>query len=147
MTRLIIISLISFVCVGCTTSSQIKYYQEAPAEFAKFYATGYAPIATQQGTNKTEKMLQAIKASKLEAYRELTEQVHGHQINGQASISDLIITHSALNSSIKGLIRGAKVIKSYPVNDDIYATELELDYKNLYLLYNSTALPRRIINE
>ena len=147
MIRLILISLLSLLCVSCTTSSQIKYYQEAPKEFAKFYATGYAPIESQQGNNKTEKMLRAIKASKLEAYRELTEQVHGHQIDGQASISELIVTHSALNSSIKGLIRGAKVIKSYPVNDKIYATELELDYKNLYLLYNSTALPRRIINE
>ena len=58
-----------------------------------------------------------------------------------------MIADSSLNASVRGLIRGAKVVKSYPVSDEIYATELELDYKNLYLLYNSTAMPRRVINE
>jgi len=140
--------IISVVLIwGCTSSSQIKYYQEAPKEFAKFYATGYAPINSQTGDNQTQKILQAIKASKLEAYRELTAQVHGHQIDSQTQLRELMIADSSLNASVRGLIRGAKVVKSYPVSDEIYATELELDYKNLYLLYNSTAMPRRVINE
>lgn len=147
MLRLLTAIVTTVLLWGCTSSSQVKYYQEAPKEFAKFYATGYAPINSQMGENKTERVLQAIKASKLEAYRELTAQVHGHQIDGQTQLSELMVANSSLNASVQGLIRGAKVIKSYPVSDEIYATELELDYKNLYLLYNSTAMPRRIINE
>ncbi|MGB1299203.1 MAG: LPP20 family lipoprotein [Psychrobium sp.] len=147
MLRLLTAIVTTVLLWGCTSSSQVKYYQEAPKEFAKFYATGYAPINSQMGENKTERMLQAIKASKLEAYRELTAQVHGHQIDGQTQLSELMVANSSLSASVQGLIRGAKVIKSYPVSDEIYATELELDYKNLYLLYNSTAMPRRIINE
>ncbi|MCG7530140.1 LPP20 family lipoprotein [Psychrobium sp. MM17-31] len=147
MLRLLTAIVTTVLLWGCTSSSQVKYYQEAPKEFAKFYATGYAPINSQMGENKTERILQAIKASKLEAYRELTAQVHGHQIDGQTQLSELMVANSSLNASVQGLIRGAKVIKSYPVSDEIYATELELDYKNLYLLYNSTAMPRRIINE
>ncbi len=147
MFRLLTIIISAALVWGCTSSSQIKYYQEAPKEFAKFYATGYAPINSQMGDNKTQKVLQAIKASKLEAYRELTAQVHGHQIDSQTQLRELMIADSSLNASVRGLIRGAKVVKSYPVSDEIYATELELDYKNLYLLYNSTAMPRRVINE
>lgn len=147
MLRLLTAIVTTVLLWGCTSSSQVKYYQEAPKEFAKFYATGYAPINSQMGENKTERILQAIKASTLEAYRELTAQVHGHQIDGQTQLSELMVANSSLSASVQGLIRGAKVIKSYPVSDEIYATELELDYKNLYLLYNSTAMPRRIINE
>lgn len=147
MLRILIIAFTATLVLGCTTETKINYYQEAPVEFAKFHATGYAPITSQPGNTKTEQVLHAIKASKLEAYRELTAQVHGHQIQGQTRLSELMVTDSSLNASVEGLIRGAKVIKSYPVSDEIYATELELDYKNLYLLYNSTATPRRIINE
>jgi len=133
--------------LACTTPSQINYYQAAPPQFAKFSATGYAPIHSQLGNTKTEKVLQAIRASKLDAYRELTAQIHGHQINGQTTVNELMVTNASLSSSVEGLIRGAKVVKSYPLSDEIYATELEVDYKNIYLLYNSTALKRRIINE
>ena len=36
--------------------------------------------------------------------------------------------------SVEGVVRGARVLKSYPV-DNMYATELELDTKVLYDLY------------
>jgi len=123
----------------------IEYQVMPPTEFAVLHATGYAPIQSQSGSNDTEKMLNAIQASKLAAYRELTEQVHGQQLSGQSSISDLALDSSSFKASISGLIRGARVVQSYPLNDDIYATELELDFKVVYQLYQSTAMPRRVI--
>ena len=147
MLRYMLFTLFSFFLFGCSTPTKINYYQEKPENFATFSATGYAPVNTQHGTTHTEKLLNAINASKLDAYRELTAQIHGHQINSQAKFNDLIISNSSLTASIEGLIRGARVVRSYPVNDEIYATELELDYEELYLLYNSSALPRQIINE
>ncbi|MGY0645307.1 MAG: LPP20 family lipoprotein, partial [Paraglaciecola chathamensis] len=42
------------------------------------------------------------------------------------------------------VIRGARVIKSYPVGDELYATELELDFKRVYDIYLSTARPKRV---
>jgi outer membrane protein FlgP len=124
----------------------IEYRTEQPKEFAVLHATGYAPISSQPGHDDTAKMLNAIHASKLAAYRELSEQVHGQQISGQASLSDLVMSNSTFKSSVQGLIRGARVVQSYPVNDDIYATELELDFRVVYQLYTSSALPRRVIN-
>lgn len=147
MLRLMFFILFSSLLFGCSSSTLVKYYQKAPEEFAKFSATGYAPISTQYGTTKTEKLLNAINASKLDAYRELTAQVHGHQVKSQAQFNDLTISNTTLTASVEGLIRGARVVRSYPVSDEIYATELELDYEDLYLLYNSSALPRTIINE
>lgn len=125
----------------------IEYRVEPPKEFAVIHATGYAPISSQQGANDTAKMLNAIRASKLDAYRELSEQVHGQQISGQTSFSDLVIGDSSFKSSVQGLIRGARVVQSYPVDDDIYATELELDFRVVYQLYMSSALPRRVVRQ
>jgi hypothetical protein len=86
----------------------------------------------------------AIKASKLDAYRELTEQVYGQRLEGDQSLANLVITDTELKSSVEGVIRGARVIKSYPVGDDTYATELELDFARVYDIYLSTAKPQRV---
>ena len=134
---------------GCSSYNDkyIEYQLEAPKEFAVLHAIGYAPISSQPGSNKTEKMLNAIQASKLAAYRELSEQVHGQQISGQTAVKDLVLNSSSFKSSVQGVIQGARVLQSYPVNDDIYATELELDFKVVYQLYTSTTLPRRVVNQ
>jgi hypothetical protein len=86
----------------------------------------------------------AIKASKLDAYRELTEQVYGQKVDSNQSLANLVMQDTRLDSSVQGVIRGAKVVKSYPVGDDTYATELELDFKLVNDLYLSTARPQRI---
>jgi hypothetical protein len=44
---------------------------------------------------------------------------------------------------VQGVIRGAKVIKSYPVGDT-YTTELSLNFEDVYAIYENTNLQRRI---
>lgn len=131
---------------ACSNSTHIKYHPQAPETFSIINAVGYAPISSQRGSNSTEKMLNAMRASKLAAYRELTEQIHGFQIDGQSTFSELVIQNSQLNASVQGLVRGAKVIKSYPLNDDIYATELSLDFKIVHELYSSSTFARKVSN-
>ena len=86
----------------------------------------------------------AIKASKLDAYRELAEQVYGQKVDGEQELANMILTNNQLKSSVEGVIRGARVVKTYPVGEDTYATELELDMSRVYDIYLSTAKPRKI---
>jgi hypothetical protein len=79
-------------------------------------------------------MLQALRASKLDAYRELTEQVYGQALQGSTTMRDAVQTSNQMQVSVEGVVRGARVLKSYPINN-MYATELELDTKVLYDLY------------
>ena len=95
-------------------------------------------------TMTPSKMLMALKASKLDAYRELTEQVYGQKVDGDQTLANLVMTNTHLKSSVEGVIRGARVVKSYPVGEDAYATELELDFERVYNIYLSTAKPRRV---
>ncbi|WP_084407296.1 LPP20 family lipoprotein [Aestuariibacter salexigens] len=123
---------------------QVEWETVEPEHYPVLHAVGYAPIDAQHGSNESSKALMAIKASKLDAYRELTEQVYGQRVDGNQSLASLVLTNTELKASVEGVIRGARVIKTYPVGEDTYATELELDFARVYDIYLSTSKPKRI---
>jgi len=102
-----------------------------PVSFPVISALGVAPISAQQGSNETQRMLMAMRASKLEAYRELAERVYGQRIDSQNTLNAMVAQNDVLEASVQGVIRGARVVKSYAV-DDTYITELELDFAEVY---------------
>lgn len=131
---------------GCESlfSKHVEWETVKPEQYPILSAVGYAPIDAQLGLNASNKRLQAMKASKLDAYRELAEQVYGQKVDGDQALANLVLTNNQLKASVEGVIRGARVVKTYPVGDDTYATELELDMAVVYDLYLSTAKPQRI---
>ena len=131
---------------GCSTilDKQVEWEYVQPESYPVIKAVGYAPISAQPGEQNSIRVLLAIKASKLDAYRELAEQVYGQKIGANHSLSNLVLQDARLKSSVQGIIRGAEVVKTYPVGEDTYATELSLDFRRVYDLYISTARPKRI---
>ncbi len=131
-----------FVAVGLLTVSScstiydkhVQWQAIEPEVFPIIHGIGYAPISLQRSEHKTQRMLMAIKASKIAAYSELAEQVYGQQVSSKTTMADMIIENQQLASSVQGLIKAAKVVKSYPVGDT-YTTELQLDYKDVYEIY------------
>ncbi len=137
----------SLLLGGCSTiyDKHVQWQRVKPDSFPVIKAVGQAPISLQKSDNETQRMLMAIKASKLAAYAELAEQVYGQQINDSTTMSNLLINDQELTTSVNGLIRGAKVLKSYPVGDT-YTTELLLDFKQVYDLYLASSNQREIKN-
>ncbi|MGL1958495.1 MAG: flagellar biosynthesis protein FlgP [Colwellia sp.] len=133
---LVIVSL--FLVSACSTmyDKHVQWQTIEPESFPLLYGIGHAPISLQKSEHKTQRMLMAIKASKIAAYAELAEQVYGQQISAKVSMADLLIENDQLTSSVQGIIRGAKVVKSYPVGDT-YTTELLLDFKDVYQIYQA----------
>lgn len=121
----------------------IEYKYVEPNNYPVLKAVGYAPISLQSGVNKSQKQLMAIKASKLEAYRELAEQVYGQQITAGTTVAGSIAQDDYLQSKVQGIIKGAQVIKAYAV-DDTYITELELNMKRVHDLYIGEIKPREV---
>ncbi|WP_339725295.1 LPP20 family lipoprotein [uncultured Paraglaciecola sp.] len=138
--------MVGIFLTGCSSvfDKHVEWETVAPDSYPVILAIGYAPISAQKGATESSKMLMALKASKLDAYRELTEQVYGQKVDSGQSLASLVIQNTHLDSSVQGVIRGAKVVKSYPVGDDTYATELELDFKLVNDIYLSTARPKRV---
>lgn len=131
---------------GCNSliTKHVEWETIEPQDYPILNAVGYAPIDAQLGVDASSKRLMAIKASKLDAYRELAEQVYGQKVDGEQALSNLILTNNQLKSSVEGVIRGATVVKTYPVGEDTYATELALDMENVHNIYLSIARPKRI---
>jgi hypothetical protein len=139
-------TVLSICLSGCSSlfNKHVEWETVAPETYPVISAVGYAPISVQKGASESSRMLMALKASKLDAYRELTEQVFGQKVDSGQSLASLVMQDTRLDSSVQGVIRGAKVVKSYPVGEDTYATELELDFKLVNDLYLSTARPKRV---
>jgi len=123
----------------------VQWQVVEPEVFPIIFGIGYAPISLQKSEHETQRMLMAIKASKIAAYSELAEQIYGQQVSSKTTMADMLIENQQLASSIQGLIRGAKVVKSYPVGDT-YTTELQLDFKDVYEIYQAS-LNRKEIKE
>ncbi|CAG8998435.1 MAG: hypothetical protein CENE_00381 [Candidatus Celerinatantimonas neptuna] len=114
-----------------TLHKQDTFVKTPPQSFAVIRAVGYAPISEQIGRTESMKELKAMRASKLDAYRELSERVYGQKVSSNVTVHDLVLGNEALQASVYGVIRGARVLKSYRVKDT-YVTEMELDFREVY---------------
>ncbi|KXJ54310.1 MAG: flagellar biosynthesis protein FlgP [Colwellia sp. Phe_37] len=126
----------TLVLSACSSvfDKHVEWQAVKPKSFPVLTAIGQAPISLQKSEHKTQRMLMAINASKIAAYAELAEQVYGQNIDGKTTMSNLLIDNQQLKATVQGVIRGAKVVKSYPVGDS-YTTELSLDFKDVYDIY------------
>ena len=88
---------------------------------------GYASVSAQPAQSVNQRRLMAIRAARLEAMRNLTEQVHGIRVNSRTTIIDAIVQNDSLRATVDGLIVGAKTVRINPVGSDTYEVVLELD--------------------
>jgi hypothetical protein len=145
--KLLSVSGLVLLLASCSSiyDKHIQWQSVKPETFPVLRAIGQAPISLQNSQHETQRMLMAINASKLAAYAELAEQVYGQKVNGEMTMSQLIMGKSEVSASVQGIIRAAKVVKSYPVGDS-YTTELSLDFKDVYDIYLASS-PQREIKE
>jgi outer membrane protein FlgP len=90
-------------------------------------ATGYAVVTIQNHKNPAQQRLMAIRASKLDAYRNLTEQVFGQQLDASSTVADMVVTNDTFRTKVEGVIYGARLVSITPVGEDTYETTLSLD--------------------
>ena len=127
-----IIGIVAFTIGGCSmslTGNQPAATVENTPMYKKevIISTGYANISTQKSKNPAQRRLMAIRASKLDAYRSLAEQVYGQQINASTTVEDMIIANDTMRAHVAGVVYGAKVVSINPIGDDSYETKLELE--------------------
>ena len=101
-------------------------------------ATGYAVVSVQNHRNPAQQRLLAIRASKLDAFRSLTEQVYGQQMDANSTVADMVVTTDTFRTKVEGVIYGARLVSITPVGEDTYETTLSLDrevVQDLRMLY------------
>lgn len=93
-------------------------------------ATGYAVIPIQNHKLPAQQRLLAIRASKLDAYRSLAEQVYGQYLDASTTVADMTVLSDNFRAKVEGVIYGAVLVSITPVGEDTYETTLSLD-KNI----------------
>jgi hypothetical protein len=102
-------------------------------------ATGYAVISVQKADTPAQQRILSIRASKLDAYRSLMEQVYGQYLDANTTVAQMVVQNDTFKARVQGVIYGAKLVSITPVGDDTYETSLSLsddivaDLRKLYL--------------
>ena len=142
-TRILVLLAVVMMLSSCSSLRQVTWTYEPPENFSIVQAVGYAQISLQNGKDDTERLLRAMKVSKLDAFQELTEQVYGRRMEAGSTVKELVLNNEHMNSQILGIIRGANVVRSYQI-DDTYVTEMELDFTEVYRITMSMAPTRHL---
>jgi hypothetical protein len=139
MKQLVTICLLLLVgaCVSAEGRSAGSVIQALQTR-ERITATGYAVIAIQNSDDPAQRRLLAIRASKLDAYRALAEQVYGQYVDSQTTIGELVVANDSFRARVEGVVYGAELESIDPLGGDTYAVTLSLDrsvVRDLRLLY------------
>lgn len=88
---------------------------------------GFAQVAAQPGQTLNQRRLLAMRAARLDALRDLTEQVHGVRLASDSVLRDAVLRDDQLAARVEGTLRGARTVAIEPRGEDGYAVTLQLD--------------------
>jgi len=92
----------------------------------KIEAVGYGTISQFKNHPKAQQQLLAMRAARLDAYRNLVEEFYGIRIKGHSSVKDMTIQSDSYRSYFDAIIRGISLLSITPKGNDIYEAEVEL---------------------
>ncbi|MGX4643253.1 LPP20 family lipoprotein [Massilia sp. SYSU DXS3249] len=97
-------------------------------------ATGYGAVNTASCNGQCERVspaqrkLLAMRASRLDAYRAMAEQVYGMRIEGGSTVGSLALKDDSFKVYIDAFIRGARVSNVAQREDGTVETTVEMDF-------------------
>jgi hypothetical protein len=94
-------------------------------------AKGFGVPPPQQDLTPAEKGLLAKRAGKLDALRNLSEQVYGVRITGDTLVRDFVTRSDDIRSRVFSYIQGARVVSEQLQPDGSYQVEVEIDIEPL----------------
>jgi hypothetical protein len=96
------------------------------ASFSDLTAFGFASITAQSGSDAAQRRLQAARAAKLDAYRNLAEQLYGVDFASDSVIQDSQVRDDQIRVRVSGVIAGAEVVALEPLGNDSYQATVRL---------------------
>ncbi|WP_111496394.1 MULTISPECIES: LPP20 family lipoprotein [Marinobacter] len=125
--RLVIFLIsLSLLLTACSAEQLTRYKIMDKDEKTVLEAEGYAPINTQPGPSYEEKLMQAMEASREEAYERLAEQIYGVKVRARTSVDDQGVEHEVREVRVEGIVRGAAIV-AHGIDGKMYTTKLTLD--------------------
>lgn len=100
-----------------------------PPKPIKIIAFGQGTLSNAQygQYNTAQLKLMAMRAAKLDAYRNLAEQVYGFRLTGSTTISTFASQRDYVRVQIDAYVRGARVVEVRQLPDGIYEAQVEAE--------------------
>lgn len=145
----------SVLLVGCTpdgknnqaTKPEVavsKPVAPAPKERVRISAVGYGTESLYEAYTPGQRRLMAIRASKLDAYRSLAEQINGVKIEGNTTVGSMAVKSDSFRAKVNAMVRGARITSVTPMADNNYETVVEVfvdrEFFDNYLSYSDQAI-------
>ena len=126
------ITMLLMLTTGCAGNLQdfnTTTVQSVIHDKNKITADGYAAISVQKADTLSQQVILAVKASKLDAYKGLAEQVYGQYLDVDTTVSEMVVQSETFRAKVQGILYGAKVeyVGPHGESDDLYVTRLALD--------------------
>jgi hypothetical protein len=93
----------------------------------KITATGNGSMGHYGQHNAGQQRLMAMRAAKLDAFRNLAEQVYGFQISGSTTVNAFAAQNDTVRAYVEAFMRGAKVVDMTAGQDGLYEATVELE--------------------
>jgi hypothetical protein len=126
MKKIILISIVLLVLL-MVSSCKKEYHPTLKPEWAEITirAKGIgAPPA--EAANNAQARLLACRAAKMDAYRNMSEQIFGIQISSSTYVRDFVTENDEIRSRVQGFIKKARIINERENQDGSCEVTLEL---------------------
>lgn len=127
---------------GC---SSISLNSPRSERIVKLTAVGYGSASSYERYTEGQKKLMAMRASKLDAYRSMAEQVYGVRITGNSTVAAMMIQSDNFRVYIDAYVRGARVSNITQMADGNYETTIEMDFDETVVRNFSFQSPIRTV--
>lgn len=114
-----------------------SYVEPAPPAPAADYvrAKGYGVEPKDPSMTYAEKALMAKRAAKVDAFRNLAEQVKGVRITSDSYVRDFITQSDEMRARVNTFIQGARVVSERQMPDGSYEVEVEAELEPLRKIF------------
>lgn len=138
MKKVIVLVIGSAILLSACTPCCVAVREAQPAQVAfqsqnvfqsqKVLAVGYGAMGGNfsQYTVGQQKLM-AMRAARIDAYRNLAEHVNGFRVWGNTAVSAFATQNDSVRSYVDSFIRGARVVNSTPIADGNFEVTVELE--------------------
>jgi len=87
---------------------------------------GYGTADMYKNYSPEQRRLMSMRASKMDALRNLAEQIYGVRIHGHTTVSDMVVRNDSYRSYIDAFLKGARVKSITALNNNTYESVVEI---------------------
>lgn len=128
MNRLILVvtGIFFITLMGACSYKSVPVFNKQVTVIKVIEAVGYSSMSNFDKYPLPQRKLLAIRGAKLDAYRNLAEELYGVRIRSNTTVKDMMIKSDSFRSYIDAMVRGAHVNTVTAKDDGVYEVEISL---------------------